>query len=113
MNDDQAQALCDQLMREGYLAARVLPDGTVAGVQSMLTTTALFLGCTPMGYDMRYCFKGRHLAMQRFDNLQSENDVPEGWLARRPETLEDLQAKARPGYLGGDPALPSSWDAAA
>lgn len=113
MNDDRANALCADLLANGFLAARVLPDGSVAAVQALLTTTAIFLGMTQDGFDMRYCFKGRRLAMSRFENLASENEVPEGWLARRPEQPQDIEAKRTPGYLGGDPALASSWDEAA
>lgn len=111
MSDD-AQALCEAAMSDGtYLFARVLP-GSVAGLQRMLTTTALFLGVNRHGYETRYCFRDAALALMRLGELQSDDDVPDGWLARRPERPEDIAAKNRPGYLGGDPALASSWEEA-
>jgi len=99
-----------ELLAQGYLMARVLDDGSVAALQRLLTTTGLFLGMTPWGFESRYCFHDMGLAVLRFAQLKSEDDVPEGWLARRPERPEDVAAKSRPGYLGGDPALASSWE---
>lgn len=106
-----AQRLADELLAQGYLMTRVLPDGSVAGLQRLLTTTGIFLGMTPWGFESRYCFHDRRLAVERFEQLQSEDDIPAGWKARRPERPEDIEAKSRPGYLGGDPALTSSWEA--
>ena len=104
------EQLCDWLKVNGWLDARVLPDGSVAALQRLLTTTGLFLGMTRYGYESRYCFADPALARQRFDELQSEDDVPAGWLARRPERPEDILAKSKPGYRGGDPSLASSWE---
>ena len=105
-----AEKLVAELLAEGYLMARVLPDGSVAAMQRTLSTFALFLGMTPWGFDSRYCFREAALARMRFNELQSEDDVPAGWIARRPERPEDVQAKSMPGYIGGDPGLPSSWE---
>lgn len=66
-----------------YQAVRILPDGSVAAVGRLLFTTAIYLGCTPWGYDSRFCFESRSLALKRFNELQSEDDVPQGYIARR------------------------------
>lgn len=108
---EAAEKLVPELLRNGYLMASILPDGSVAGMQRMLTTVGLFLGVTPWGFESRFCFRDPGLALARFALLQSEDDIPAGWLARRPEHPEDVRAKGMPGYLGGDPALPSSWEA--
>lgn len=106
----EEKAICDSMRLNGYIDARVLPDGSIAGVQRLMFTTGLFLGCTAWGYGRRFCFKSDALAMRRFAELQSEDDTPEGWHARRPELPEDMAAKSRSGYVGGDPALPTSWN---
>jgi len=94
----------------GYIDVRLLPDGTVAGLVRLLTTVAICLGVTrTCQYERRFCFRDFALAAQRFAELQSEDDTPEGWHARRPEQPCDRVAKSQPGYLGGDPALPGSW----
>ena len=68
-----------------YPAVRVLPDDSVAAVMPLITTTSVILGCTSWGYARRFCFKSPALALQRFVELQSEDDEPEGWIARRPK----------------------------
>ena len=105
----EAQDMCDWLRRQGFNPVRQLPDGSFAGMQHMLTTTAIFLGLDMHHWEARYCFKSGALAALRFAELQSESDVPEGWFARRPEQPKDIEAKSRLGYLGGDPSLASSW----
>jgi hypothetical protein len=115
MNESEFEALRDWLLAEGgFVAVRLLPDGSVAGVVRLMTTTAICLGVTRQcAYERRFCFRNADLAYQRFGELQSEDDTPAGWTARRPELPEDHAAKQRPGYVGGDPALPSSWGRAA
>jgi len=115
MTQEEFEALRDWLLAEGgFVAVRLLPDGTVAGVVRLMTTTAICLGVTrDCAYERRFCFRNADLAYQRFGELQSEDDTPAGWIARRPETPEDRAAKLLPGYRGGDPGLPSSWERAA
>lgn len=115
MNESEFEQLRPWLLHEGgYVVVRLLPDGTVAGIVRLLTTTAICLGVTrTCAYERRFCFRNADLAYQRFGELQSEDDTPAGWIARRPELPCDRVAKSQPGYLGGDPALPESWERAA
>lgn len=85
MNDaSQQQALASLLMQEsGYRAARVLPDGSVAALRDLLYTRAIMLGCNRDSYELRFCFEDRALADKRFAELHSEDDEPEGYVARR------------------------------
>jgi len=78
----------------GYTAARVLPDGSVAAVIELLTTRAIVLGVTRFGWTTRFCFADRGLALQRFDELQSEDDEPEGCIARRGRVSPKLNPRA-------------------
>jgi hypothetical protein len=111
MDADEWDKLRDWLLGGGgFVAVRLLPDGSVAGLVPLMTTLAICLGVTwECPYERRFCFRDDALARQRFEELQSEDDIPAGWTARRPEQPCDRDAKARPGYLGGDPALPTSW----
>lgn len=110
MDDQLSPPQLEQLRAHwGCILVRQLPDGSVAGVIRLVTTTAIMLGLEPYGWARRFCFTDPGLCYQRFAELQSEDDTPEGWFARRPEQPCDWDAKNTPGYLGGDPALPSNW----
>lgn len=86
------------LVREcgGYIDVRVLPDGSIAAVGELLTTRAIFLGCNAWGWERRFCFSDRALALQEFSKLQSEQDMPQGFIASRPELPEEIERKNRP-----------------
>ena len=79
---EEAQALADELKRD-YPFTRVLPDNSVACVCPLITTTSLILGCTRAGWAKRFCFESSTLALRRFAELQSEDDEPAGYIARR------------------------------
>lgn len=78
-----AEALAARLPSLGYLMARVLPDGSVAALCDLIYTRAICLGCHGDGWASRFCFEDRALADLRFAQLQGENDVPSGFVARR------------------------------
>jgi len=78
------QELADWLAEDGgYIAARVLPDGSVAALLDLAYTRAICLGVTRWGWENRFCFEDRALADRRFARLESEEDVPVGFIARR------------------------------
>jgi hypothetical protein len=80
----------ESIMRElapHYLMVRMLADGSVAGLQRLAYTTAICLGMNRTGWSDRFCFEDRELATQRFGELQSEDDVPEGFIAQRRGTV--------------------------
>ena len=82
-NDQAALDLVRRLPALGYRAARVLPDGSVAALCDLMFTRAICLGCTDDGWTSRFCFEDRALANLRFEQLQSEDDVPDGFVTRR------------------------------
>jgi hypothetical protein len=96
--------------RNNYDCVRVLPDGSIAALSRLMFTTGLFLGVSRWGYERRYCFESDAAASAALEAAQSQDDEPAGWVARRPERPEDIAAKARPGYRGGDPADPENWE---
>lgn len=84
LHDSQAaQAMCKELVKQGYMEGRVLPDGSVALLGELLYTRAIYLGATREGWARRFCFEDRDLASARFRSLESEQDEPEGYVATR------------------------------
>lgn len=83
VNLAEAHRLCAWLLGEGYLATRVLEDGSVAGINDLLFTRSIALGCTWDGWSRRYCFEDRSLADEQFAQLKTEDDVPKGFVANR------------------------------
>lgn len=67
------------------IEVRALPDGSVAILIDLMFTRAICLGATAWGYSTRFCFEDRERATAAFATLQSEDEVPLGWIARRPE----------------------------
>jgi hypothetical protein len=67
-----------------YDRVRILPDGSIAGISNLIFTRAIFLSLSLYGYERRFCFEDKEKAEVEFENLQSEEDVPTGWVARRP-----------------------------
>lgn len=72
-----------QQIEQDYIATRVLPDGSVAALGDLLFTRAIYLGCNQWGFASRFCFEDRELATRRFNELVSEDDEPQGYIARR------------------------------
>lgn len=83
INQATSKALVKLLLKQGYLQARVLPDGSVAALLQLVFTRAIVLGCTSNGWSSRFCFADQDLADRRFCELENEDDEPEGFIARR------------------------------
>lgn len=82
---------------------RQLDDGTYVALGRLMFTIGLFIGVgaiTP--YRRRYCYNDPTEAHAEYRALRTGDDVPSGWIARRPETAEDVDAKSRPNY---DPSM--------
>lgn len=78
------QQLADQIKKDGgYIDVRVLADDSIAAIGDLLYTRAIFMSCDINGYGNRFCFDDKELANQRFAELQTEDDVPQGHIARR------------------------------
>lgn len=79
---DAAKRVAEALEGE-YMRVRILPDGSVAALDDLLYTRAIYLGVTRESWARRFCFEDRALASQRFVELESEDDEPHGYVARR------------------------------
>lgn len=49
----------------------------------LVFTRAIVLGVNELSYTKRFCFESKRLAAVRFMQLDSQDDEPEGYLARR------------------------------
>ena len=82
---------------------RRLDDGTYVALGRLAFTTGLCIGVqavTP--YKRLYYYSYPTEAHAEYLRLTTGDDVTSGWIARRPETAEDKEAKSRPGY---DPSV--------
>ena len=80
------QELMDHIMRLGagcYREVRVLKDGCIVGIGNMMFTRAIYMDMHADGWGKRFCFEDRALADAEYKKLQSEDDEPVGWIARR------------------------------
>jgi hypothetical protein len=78
--------LVDEILRTGegmYVSVRELPDGTIVGIGRLLFTTAIYMDMNRHGWGRRFCFEDRDLAWEEYHKLQTGDDVPQGWIARR------------------------------
>jgi len=76
-----------------YLDVRILEDGSIAAMGDLMFTRALYLGCTEYGWERRFCFSDVDRAVEEYKKLKSQDDKPEGWIARRPPGPHDYDRK--------------------
>ena len=80
------QAMVDHIQKLGaYDLIRVLEDGTIIGLGQLAFTTALYWDLNLQGFERRYCFKDPALALIAYTKATNGDEVPEGWIAIRPE----------------------------
>lgn len=70
-------------VKEDYQNVRVLADGTIVGTSELLFTRAIHIGLDEWGWEKRFCFEDRQLALSELEKLQTGDDEPVGWVARR------------------------------
>jgi hypothetical protein len=73
----------ERWLRSQYHEVRKLPDGSYAALMPLLFTTSLILGCDRWGYSKRFCFESPIRAREVFNALETEDDEPVGYIARR------------------------------
>jgi hypothetical protein len=87
LQDDFTQWMRDEAL---FLGAKRLEDGSYAGVQRLMFTTAICIGVTPMtAFQRRYCFNDLGQCLHSYSEIKQLGDEPEGWIARRPKIEED------------------------
>jgi len=81
--DPKLQEFIDMLKDDGYENLRVLDDGTIVGTSELIFTRALYIDLNPYGWEKRFCFENRELAVAEVHKLKSGDDEPTGYIARR------------------------------
>ena len=71
-------------LRPQYRDVKILSDGSVACLADLVFTRAILLGCDEIDFTRRFCFSDRALADKRWAELTTENEIPAGYVARRP-----------------------------
>lgn len=66
-----------------YREVKLLKDGSIMAIGDLLFTRAIYMDVSPDGWGRRFCFSDRTLADSEFQRLQSEDEEPTGWIARR------------------------------
>lgn len=82
-----SQSFLDDIKAMGggsYQDVRQLDDGTIVGIGRLLYTTAIYMDLSLWGWGQRFCYDKAELAVAEYRKLQTGNDEPEGWIARRP-----------------------------
>lgn len=72
------------LIQNGYENLRTLEDGTIVGTINLMFTKALVVGLNWDGWEDRYCYEDRALAVRACLSIQSGDDQPlPGYVAER------------------------------
>jgi len=71
------------LETQNYHNLRVLEDGCIVGTMELMFTRAIFIGLARYGWEKRFCFDNKDLALTELAKLQTEDDEPTGYIARR------------------------------
>lgn len=83
MNDE---ALLDEIKVRGmgaYQVVSYLRDGTIIGIGDLMFTRAIYIDMDLNGWGKRFCFEDKDRAAEEYMKLQTGDDEPTGWVARR------------------------------
>lgn len=79
----------DEALRErikklgGYLVVDFLRDGTIIGMGELMFTRAIYIDLDLNGWGKRFCFEDKDRAVEEYAKLQTGDDEPTGYVARR------------------------------
>lgn len=97
--DDMQDDFTRELLQEdfGFIGAKRLEDGTYVGLIRLYSTVAICIGVDRYSaYRRRYCYKDLGACLAAYKALQTGDDVPKGWIARRPEHPDDYLRNKQP-----------------
>lgn len=96
--DPEIEAVLDD-PENRFWCWRQLDDGTYIALGRLAFTVGLFIGVQPITpYQRRYCYSEPTEAFAEYNLMKTGDDLPSGWIARRPELPEDIEAKSKPNY---------------
>lgn len=88
------------LAAAGYLLARLLPSGEIAGLTRMIYTVALCVGIDAESYRTRFCYPDVWSAMNALARWCGEGDPPGPWIKNKGGA-----DRPNPHYLKGIPIV--------
>lgn len=77
------QDIADYMAANGYLALRLMPDGSVAGVNKFLFTYGLCTRLDFVGYHARWCFEMLDDALRALNEYDGIGDPPGPWIKQK------------------------------
>lgn len=80
------ESLLDRIREFGggsYQDVRRLSDGTIIGIGDLMYTRAIYMDMDLYGWGRRFCFEDKERATCEYEILQTGDDQPSGWIARR------------------------------
>lgn len=88
MSDKNDMALDEELRQRiqqlgGYRVVDFLRDGTIIGLGDLMFTRAIYIDLDLNGWGKRFCFEDKDRAVEEYAKLQTGDDEPTGWIARR------------------------------
>jgi hypothetical protein len=84
MSMGEDEALLQRIQQLGnYLVVDFLGDGTIIGLGDLMFTRAIYIDLDLLGWGKRFCFEDKALAVAEYAKLQTGDDEPTGWIARR------------------------------
>ena len=84
MSTEEEEALRERIKHLGnYLVVDFLNDGTIIGMGDLMFTRAIYIDMDLYGWDKRFCFEDRDLAVDEYAKLKTGDDEPKGYVARR------------------------------
>ena len=84
MNMGEDETLRQRIQQLGnYLVVDFLRDGTIIGLGDLMFTRAIYIDLDLYGWGKRFCFEDKDLAVEEYAKLQTGDDEPTGWIARR------------------------------
>lgn len=83
MINDELMASIMRMGEGSYREVHTLEDGTIVGIGELMYTRAIYMDMNPYGWGKRFCFQDKALADSEYQKLQSGDEEPVGWIARR------------------------------
>jgi hypothetical protein len=79
-------------VRENWpIPLRMLEDGTIIGLQQLITTVGLIIDINPMSWERRYCYSDPVLAIEAFNAMTHGDETPlPGYVSQRPKPHGEL-----------------------
>lgn len=84
MHMGEDEALRQRIQQLGnYLVVDFLRDGTIIGMGDLMFTRAIYIDLDLNGWGKRFCFEDKDRAVEEYMKLQTGDDEPTGYVARR------------------------------